>query len=92
LIAWLRRRGAERKRIREAERRALAAFQATGRGRGYMTWIVRSDAGETVVRVCFGDTRPPHRSWFLVPLEPDAPVRELSYDDVVPMGESKVWR
>lgn len=92
MIAWLRRRAAGRKRIRSAERRALAAFQETGRGRGYSPWIVRSDARETIVRVCFGDTMPPRRSWFLIPVEPDAPVRELTYDEVVPMGESTAWR
>jgi hypothetical protein len=89
---WLRCWRDERARVRDAERRALAAFEATGRGRGYMMWVVRADERETVIRVCFGDTRPPHRSWFLVPSELGAPVRELSYDEVVPMGESTAWR
>jgi hypothetical protein len=91
MIEWFRRQQAERRRIREAERRAVAAFEATGRGTVAWTGIVSSNAQETVIRVCFGHTRPPTRNWFAVSSQPDAPVRELSWDEVVPMGE-KPWR
>ena len=91
MIGWLRRWRAKNARIREATRRALAAFRQSGRGAGYMTWIVRRTDDETVVRVCFGQARPPGRAWFAVPAPADAPVRELSWDDVVPMGD-KPWR
>lgn len=81
----------ERTRLRGAEERALAAFGASGRGTRGSTAIVHSTADETVVRVTFGATRPPRRAWFAVPARADAPVRELSFEDVVPLGE-KPWR
>ena len=90
--SWFRRWREERARIRAAERRAVVAFHETDSRRDRGTWIVRSTAGDIVVRVMFGDTIPPERRWFLVPVRADAPVRELSFDDVVPMGESTVWR
>lgn len=90
--SWFRRWRDDRARVREAERRAVAAFHETDSGRHWGTWIVRKSPGETIVRVMFGDTKPPRRRWFMVPVTPGAPVRELSYDDVVSMGETTAWR
>lgn len=93
VIAWFRRWRAENARVRDAERRALSAFRDSRGHAGFGAWIVRRTEDETVVRVCFGDLRPPRRAWFAVPASAGAPVRELSWDEVSPMGEGeRVWR
>jgi hypothetical protein len=92
MIGFLRRWRETRARVREAERRALAAFHETDSRPHWGTWIVRNSADDIVVRVMFGERQPPERRWFLVPGRADVPVRELALNDVVPMGETTAWR
>jgi hypothetical protein len=91
MFSWIRRWTLGRRYIREAKRRAVAAFDGTGRGPVAWIDVLQSDDRRTIIRVCFGNTRPANRSWFLVPAHSDGEVRELTFEEVAPMGEV-AWR
>ncbi len=57
---------------------AIREFETAGRRaiRG-MCSIIGEEARGTVVRVCYGDTRPPRRAWFVI--GPDGSVAELPW-------------
>jgi hypothetical protein len=86
LSRWLTARTARRVKLNMA----IKHFETTGEraSRGMSRVIHEGDRG-TVVEICYGDTRPPWRKWYMVSETDD--VVELSWEEVQRQGE-KPWR
>jgi hypothetical protein len=54
-----------------------------------MSAVIAEPDGGYVVRVCYGNTIPPHRAWFIV--GPDSFIAPLTFDEVRQYGERE-WR
>lgn len=55
-----------------------------------LTRILYEDDEKKIVRLCYGNVRPPHRAWFVVKAD-GAEVEEIPFDSVVEYGEH-AWR
>jgi hypothetical protein len=90
MLAAISRWFADRARRRERVAGAIRHFEVGGQRaiRGMCAAIAEETRG-TIVRVCYGDTRPPRRSWFLVGKDGD--VTELSWSETERLGE-RPWR
>jgi hypothetical protein len=75
-------------RRREAAAVAIHCFEAHtgGRGDSRTTYVIHEAAAGFVVRVCYGDTRPPQRAWFWVSAD-FTTCRTLTFEEVAPLGE-----
>ena len=82
MLARLRAWRIERRRKESAIRRAVQQFRDS---RGFAPMgghVLRLGPEEAIMRVMYmADRIPPDRTWFAVP-EPDASIRELTFDDV----------
>jgi hypothetical protein len=76
-------------RRRRAERTAAAWFRQRNATVTYMARVLDDNDDRAVVRLCFGNSKPPRRAWVSV-RHGDASVEPLTWDDVVPFGE-KPW-
>lgn len=84
-----RRRLAVRERLCET---AEAAFRAAYPDRQpFMVGVFHQDDLVAIVQICYGDTRPPQRSWWRVALEGTA-CRELSHEETQRIKPIPVWR
>ena len=72
---------------------AIAHFTAaTGQqASGYMCRVLVVEPERTVVRLCYGSTRPPKRVWFSVPEKREQPIQELTWEEAQELGE-RPWR
>lgn len=87
MFAWLRTQKAEWLRRRRAKQVAIQAFQQSIERRPAWASIIGVESNRFVVRVCFGNTRPPHRAYFGVNWETLACERLEDYD-----GDRAIWR
>ena len=55
-----------------------------------MCAVLHRDAKGSVVRVCYGNTRPPRRTWFFIASD-GIQVSTMTFDDVVAFGEKPWW-
>ena len=90
---WLTRWLAEGRESRCAVAAAVAHFEAaTGtRANRSMCSVIAEAPDRSVVRVCYGGTRPQRRAWFCVPRHGAAPICEVSWEEAHGLGES-AWR
>ena len=88
LYRWL----SQHRRRRAAVAAAALHFESVTGHQPHPGWggVIGEEAGEFVVRVCYGDTKPPRRVWYRVGA--DGQVRgELSCEEAQRFGERE-WR
>jgi hypothetical protein len=88
LVSWIDR--VRRRRLaRAAARRHL---EATTGQRSHLvgSTVLGEHAGGLVVRVCYGDTKPPRRAWYLIGAGGRV-ARSVSWDEAESVGE-RPWR
>ena len=80
------------RRKRSAVKAALHRFNTTTGKPAHpgMSSVIGEKAGDLIVRVCFGNTKPPARVWYLVGLNTSV-ISELSFEEAQEFGEC-LWR
>lgn len=81
-----------RRRKRSAVEAAVRHFgAATGKqARSGISGVIGEREGNLVVRVCYGNTKPPGRAWYLI--APDGAIAgELSFEEAQGFGERR-WK
>lgn len=92
MLKWLRDRWRRRDREKRVAAVALKAFRRAypeGEVIARMTWVSAVGGDAFVVQVCYGRTRPPSRSFWLVEGEE---ARHLSIDEASSYVELGTWR
>jgi hypothetical protein len=82
LHSWL----AQRRRKRAAVAAAIHHFEETSGKRAHTGSVIGEKAGHFVVRVYFGNIKPPGRAWFIVGTDGTV-LRELSFEVAQEFGE-----
>jgi hypothetical protein len=88
LSKWLE----QRRRKRAAVDSAVRHFDATTGKSAHagISCVIGEKAGRFIVRVCYGEVKPPRRAWYVV--APDGSiVDEISFEQAKEFGE-RLWR
>lgn len=67
---------------------ARTTGEQTHRG---MCKVVADAPERSVVRLCYGMTRPPRRAWFAVSRTEEPAIRELTWEEAQALGEKPWW-
>jgi len=82
-----------RKRQREAVHTAIRYFENAAQRKAIraMSRIIATEKNRCIVRVCYGDTRPPHRNFYAIYDSPQE-ITELEFEEVAILYNEKPWR
>ena len=88
LMRWL----DHRKRIRSAIAMAVRQFESKTGERAHRSIcdVIAEEPEQFVVRVCYGQAKPPCRAWYLISAEGSI-VCDLSFEEAQQFGE-RLWR